>query len=279
MCLPGSPPALALAPDSSTPLSSPCCHLCLRLTLRLTCTTSLSSSCLRCLTPCLVASSIASYIFVVVVPVSLPLRIASSNVLVLVLPGFVSIVKSLCRRRARLLSQQPRGSISIIQRSSSSSCRATVSISIVQRLRRVMQGCCLLSPLDRARRLAGLLCFLSPLDRPTSCSSSCRADAGSFNENMAGWAKTVITGRARLGGVPLRVVCPEQPSVQCVIPPDPADESSSVRDDDPASWSPLDRSTSCSSSSEGRAAVGRSGGLEGSCFAGRAVRARREHLS
>ena len=39
---------------------------------------------------------------------------------------------------------------------------------------------------------------------------------------MGGWAKTVITGRARLGGIPMGVIVPEARTVEYTIPADPA---------------------------------------------------------
>ena len=39
---------------------------------------------------------------------------------------------------------------------------------------------------------------------------------------MAGWAKTVVTGRARLGGIPMGVIVPEARTVEYTIPADPA---------------------------------------------------------
>lgn len=47
-------------------------------------------------------------------------------------------------------------------------------------------------------------------------------DRGSFQEIMSGWAKTVVAGRARLGGVPVGVVATESRSVELTIPADPA---------------------------------------------------------
>ncbi|CAE7920250.1 ACAC [Symbiodinium sp. KB8] len=47
-------------------------------------------------------------------------------------------------------------------------------------------------------------------------------DRDSFVEYMAGWAKTVITGRARLGGIPLGVIATENRTVTAVYPADPA---------------------------------------------------------
>ncbi|KAK5578910.1 hypothetical protein RB653_008585 [Dictyostelium firmibasis] len=47
-------------------------------------------------------------------------------------------------------------------------------------------------------------------------------DKDSFMETLAGWANTVITGRARLGGIPIGIVAVETKSVEKIIPADPA---------------------------------------------------------
>uniref|UniRef100_A0A7S3Z0L3 Acetyl-CoA carboxylase n=1 Tax=Lotharella globosa TaxID=91324 RepID=A0A7S3Z0L3_9EUKA len=47
-------------------------------------------------------------------------------------------------------------------------------------------------------------------------------DKGSFMELMEGWAKTVITGRARLGGMPVGVIAVTTNMVQQINPADPA---------------------------------------------------------
>ena len=47
-------------------------------------------------------------------------------------------------------------------------------------------------------------------------------DKNTFVEAMGGWAKTVITGRARLGGIPMGVIVPEARTVEYTIPADPA---------------------------------------------------------
>eukprot|EP00795_Rhopilema_esculentum_P005271 gene5271-420_t len=54
-------------------------------------------------------------------------------------------------------------------------------------------------------------------------------DDGSFTEIMAGWATTVVCGRARLGGIPIGVICPETRAMESHIPPDPADPSSETK--------------------------------------------------
>lgn len=51
-------------------------------------------------------------------------------------------------------------------------------------------------------------------------------DRGSFDEIMAGWAKTVITGRARLGGIPVAAIAVETRPVEKVLPADPANPES-----------------------------------------------------
>ncbi|EME32530.1 bifunctional acetyl-CoA carboxylase/biotin carboxylase [Galdieria sulphuraria] len=47
-------------------------------------------------------------------------------------------------------------------------------------------------------------------------------DRGSWMEAMSGWAKTVICGRARLGGIPVGVIVPETRTMEKVYPADPA---------------------------------------------------------
>lgn len=47
-------------------------------------------------------------------------------------------------------------------------------------------------------------------------------DRGSFVESLSAWAKTVICGRARLGGIPCGIIATENRTVECVIPADPA---------------------------------------------------------
>jgi acetyl-CoA carboxylase/biotin carboxylase 1 len=51
-------------------------------------------------------------------------------------------------------------------------------------------------------------------------------DKGSFEEALAGWAKTVVIGRARLGGIPVGVIGVETRSVENVTPADPANPDS-----------------------------------------------------
>jgi len=51
-------------------------------------------------------------------------------------------------------------------------------------------------------------------------------DEGSWKEYLAGWGKSVVVGRARLGGIPMGVVSVETRLVDKVIPADPADPNS-----------------------------------------------------
>ncbi|KAL7542222.1 hypothetical protein ACHAXR_012111 [Thalassiosira sp. AJA248-18] len=52
-------------------------------------------------------------------------------------------------------------------------------------------------------------------------------DKGSFTETLAGWAKTVVVGRARLGGIPMGVIATENRTAEAIKPADPADLSAS----------------------------------------------------
>lgn len=51
-------------------------------------------------------------------------------------------------------------------------------------------------------------------------------DKGSFEEALGGWARTVVAGRARLGGIPMGVIAVETRSVENVTPADPANPDS-----------------------------------------------------
>merc|ERR1712051_1166719 len=51
-------------------------------------------------------------------------------------------------------------------------------------------------------------------------------DEGTWKEYLAGWGKSVVIGRARLGGIPMGVVAVETRLVDRVIPADPADPNS-----------------------------------------------------
>ena len=51
-------------------------------------------------------------------------------------------------------------------------------------------------------------------------------DRGSFEEALGGWARTVVVGRARLGGIPVGVIGVETRSVENIMPADPANPDS-----------------------------------------------------
>ena len=51
-------------------------------------------------------------------------------------------------------------------------------------------------------------------------------DRDSFQESLGGWARTVVVGRARLGGIPMGVIGVETRSVEKVTPADPANPDS-----------------------------------------------------
>lgn len=51
-------------------------------------------------------------------------------------------------------------------------------------------------------------------------------DEGSFKEYLAGWGKSVVVGRGRLGGIPMGAIAVETRLVEQVIPADPADPNS-----------------------------------------------------
>lgn len=46
-------------------------------------------------------------------------------------------------------------------------------------------------------------------------------DKGSWTETQAGWARTVVTGRARLGGIPVGVIAVETQTMKRHVPADP----------------------------------------------------------
>ena len=48
-------------------------------------------------------------------------------------------------------------------------------------------------------------------------------DKGSFVETLSGWAKSVVVGRARLGGIPMGVIATENRTAEAIKPADPAD--------------------------------------------------------
>lgn len=51
-------------------------------------------------------------------------------------------------------------------------------------------------------------------------------DRGSWHETLAGWATSVVVGRARLGGIPIGVVAVETRTMQRIVPADPANPNS-----------------------------------------------------
>ncbi|KAI5787034.1 acetyl-CoA carboxylase-like protein [Peziza echinospora] len=51
-------------------------------------------------------------------------------------------------------------------------------------------------------------------------------DRDSFQETLSGWARTVVVGRARLGGIPVGVIGVETRSIENVTPADPANPDS-----------------------------------------------------
>ncbi|KAM5238299.1 acetyl-CoA carboxylase 2 isoform 2-T2 [Ctenodactylus gundi] len=54
-------------------------------------------------------------------------------------------------------------------------------------------------------------------------------DQDSFKEIMAPWAPTVVTGRARLGGIPVGVIATETRTVEVAVPADPANLDSEAK--------------------------------------------------
>ena len=51
-------------------------------------------------------------------------------------------------------------------------------------------------------------------------------DVGSYKEYLAGWGKSVVIGRGRLGGIPMGAIAVETGLVEQIIPTDPADANS-----------------------------------------------------
>lgn len=87
--------------------------------------------------------------------------------------------------------------------------------------------------------VGGVLRITSPLDHPkrpveyfpeNSCGTSGKwMGKDSFVEILEGWARTVVTGRARLGRTPVGIVAVEIQTVKQVIPADPGQLDSHVR--------------------------------------------------
>merc|ERR1711871_791225 len=75
------------------------------------------------------------------------------------------------------------------------------------------------APYDPRHMLAGV-------DKPGGAWESGFFDKGSFKEYLSGWGKSVVVGRARLGGIPMGVIAVETRLVECRIPADPADPNS-----------------------------------------------------
>ena len=92
----------------------------------------------------------------------------------------------------------------------------------------VMEDIKNVDPVDRPIGFApGLLPYdprllLAGEEGPTGDWLSGFFDKGSFTELLGGWAKTVVVGRARLGGFPMGVIAVETRTVEQVIPADPA---------------------------------------------------------
>ncbi|KAJ3395827.1 acetyl-coenzyme-A carboxylase [Lobulomyces angularis] len=51
-------------------------------------------------------------------------------------------------------------------------------------------------------------------------------DRGSFTETLGGWAKGVVVGRGRLGGIPMGVIAVETRTTETIVAADPANEQS-----------------------------------------------------
>jgi len=65
-------------------------------------------------------------------------------------------------------------------------------------------------------------------------------DKGSFTEIMGGWAKSIVAGRARLGGIPMGVIAVDPRTTELVRPADPAMDNSKeeVKQKAPLVWFP-----------------------------------------
>ncbi|XP_015039536.2 acetyl-CoA carboxylase isoform X1 [Drosophila pseudoobscura] len=103
-------------------------------------------------------------------------------------------------------------------------------------------GCDLpiVSPSDRIDRPVDFMPTKSPYDprcmlagrvNPTNANEWENGffDRDSWSEIMAPWAKTVVTGRARLGGVPVGVIAVETRTVEVEMPADPANLDSEAK--------------------------------------------------
>lgn len=65
-------------------------------------------------------------------------------------------------------------------------------------------------------------------DNPTEWESGF-FDKDTWSEIMQPWAQTVVTGRAKLGGVPVGVIAVETRSVELTLPADPANFDSEAK--------------------------------------------------
>ncbi len=65
-------------------------------------------------------------------------------------------------------------------------------------------------------------------------------DKGSFVESLSGWAKSVVVGRARLGGIPMGVIATENRTAEATKPADPADieASETIKQEAGCVWFP-----------------------------------------
>lgn len=80
------------------------------------------------------------------------------------------------------------------------------------------------SPYDPRWMLAGRINPSNPGEWETGF-----FDKGSWSEIMAPWAQTVVTGRAKLGGIPVGVIAVETRSVELTMPADPANLDSEAK--------------------------------------------------
>lgn len=77
-------------------------------------------------------------------------------------------------------------------------------------------------PEDKGTQYDPRLLLTGKADETTGKWISGFADRGSFRETLDGWAKSVVVGRARLGGIPCGVVVTEVRTSEKVVPADPA---------------------------------------------------------
>ncbi|XP_058168228.1 acetyl-CoA carboxylase [Anopheles ziemanni] len=80
------------------------------------------------------------------------------------------------------------------------------------------------APYDPRWMLAGRYNPSNPSDWETGF-----FDRGTFGEVMEPWAQTVVTGRAKLGGIPVGVIAVETRTVEVTIPADPANLDSEAK--------------------------------------------------